>query len=100
MKYYVDMNDAQVSDLLRQASIKTDNHLMDFLIIVGNIVQTLAEVQENTLYFINAGQLTMSHMFQDQFLKYNVACTTGMALAHFRMLIHNFFNKDPYIVSY
>ena len=24
------MNDAQVSDLLRQASIKSDNHFMDF----------------------------------------------------------------------
>ena len=30
LKYYADMNDAPVSDLLRQASIKTKNHLMDF----------------------------------------------------------------------
>ena len=30
LKYYADMNDALVSDLLRQASIKTDNHLMGF----------------------------------------------------------------------
>ena len=30
LKYYVDMNDAPLTDLLRQASIKTDNHLMDF----------------------------------------------------------------------
>ena len=30
LKYYADMNDAPVSDLLRQASIKTENHLMDF----------------------------------------------------------------------
>ena len=30
LKYYADMNDASVSDLLRQASIKTENHLMDF----------------------------------------------------------------------
>ena len=29
-KYYADMNDAPVSDLLRQASIKTENHLIDF----------------------------------------------------------------------
>ena len=28
-KYYADMNDAPVSDLLRQASIKTENQLMD-----------------------------------------------------------------------
>ena len=30
LKYYVDMNDAPVTDLLRQANIKTKNHLMDF----------------------------------------------------------------------
>ena len=30
MKYYADMNDAPVTDLLRQASIKTENNLMDF----------------------------------------------------------------------
>ena len=28
---------------------------------------------------------------------YNAECTTGMALAHFRMLIHELLNKDPYI---
>ena len=30
LKYYADLNDAQVTDLLRQANIKTKNHLMDF----------------------------------------------------------------------
>ena len=30
LKYYADMNDAPVSDLFRQASIKTENHLMIF----------------------------------------------------------------------
>ena len=30
MKYYADLNDAPVTDLLRQANIKTKNHLMDF----------------------------------------------------------------------
>ena len=30
LKHHADMNDALVSDLLRQASIKTENHLMDF----------------------------------------------------------------------
>ena len=30
--------------------------------------------------------------------EYNAACTSGMALAHFRMLIHGLLNKDPYIV--
>ena len=30
LKYYADLNDAPVTDLLRQASIKTKNHLIDF----------------------------------------------------------------------
>ena len=30
LKYYTDMKDAPLSDLLRQSSIKTENQLMDF----------------------------------------------------------------------
>ena len=30
--------------------------------------------------------------------EYSAACTAGMALAHFRMLIHEFLNKDPDMV--
>ena len=30
LKYYAGFNDAPVTDLLRQANIKTKNHLMDF----------------------------------------------------------------------
>ena len=30
--------------------------------------------------------------------EYNAACTVGMALAHFRMLIHELLNQDPDIV--
>ena len=30
LKFYADLNDAPVTDLLRQASIKTNNHLMTF----------------------------------------------------------------------
>ena len=29
---------------------------------------------------------------------YNAACTAGMTLAHFRMLIHEFLNEDPDMV--
>ena len=52
--YYADMNDAPVTDLLRKASIKTENHFVDFMIIVGNIVKTLSEAQEHTLSFIGS----------------------------------------------
>ena len=65
-KYYADQNDAPVTDLLRQSNIKTNNQLMDFLILVGRIVQKLEEVQEHILFFIKVDQLTMVHIFQDQ----------------------------------
>ena len=44
------------------------NHLMAFLILVGKIFQTLAEVQDHTLYFIKVVHSTMEHMFQEQLL--------------------------------
>ena len=73
------------------------------MILVEKIVQILEEVQEHTLSFIKVGQLTMSHMFQDQFQpsaesEYNATCTEEMAFEHFRMLINEFLNKDPDIV--
>ena len=68
LKYYVNINDTPVSDLLRQASIKLRTNWWLFLIIVGNIFQKLAEVHDHTLYVIKVGQLTMAHIFQDQLL--------------------------------
>ena len=66
LKYYADMNDAPISDLLRQASINTENKLMAFSDSSWRVFQTLVEVQENIIYFIKMGKLTMAHMFQDQ----------------------------------
>ena len=68
LKYYADLNDEPVTDILRQSNIKAKNHLMDFLILFGKIVQTLEEVQENTLFSKKVVQLTVAHMFQDQLL--------------------------------
>ena len=68
LKYYADMNDAPVSDPLIQASIETENHLMNFLILFGRIVHTMAKLKEHILYFIKVVQLTMPHMFQYQLL--------------------------------
>ena len=66
LKYYADLNDAPVTDLLRQSNINTKNHLMAFLVLVGRIFQTLEEVQEHILFSIKVDQLTMVHMFQYQ----------------------------------
>ena len=63
------MKHAPLSVLLRQDNINTENQLMDFYILVGKIVQTLAEVQDHILSLIKVGQLNMSHTFQEQLLK-------------------------------
>ena len=68
LNYYYDMKDAPLSELLRKSSIKTDKQLMVSMILVGKIIQTLAELQEHILCFFTVGQLTMSQMLQEQLL--------------------------------
>ena len=93
MKYYANINDAPVSDLLIQASIKNDNQFMNFS-------------DSSWKYFPDTGRSTGAYIIFYQYgtidhgthvpgpidrsseeSGYNVACTAGMALAHFRMLV-------------
>ena len=102
LKYYANINDAPVSDLLRQASIKNENHLMDCF---GSSWQECPEHRRSTgVYSIlyQGGPIEHdTHVPVDKAsveIEYNAARTLGMALAHFRMLIHELLNKDPEIV--
>ena len=68
LKYYADMNDALVTDLLRQANIKNENHLMGFS---DSSWQDCLDTGISTLAYIifdQDGPMTMEHMFQEQFL--------------------------------
>ena len=104
LKYYAYLNDAPVTDILRQANIKTKNHLMDFS-------------NSNWQYFPDTGRSTVEYIIFSQGgpidhgtrvpgpvaqssaeSECNAACTAGMDLAHFRMLIHELQDKDPDIV--
>ena len=62
------MNDAPVSELLRQATIKTENHLMAFSDSSWQYFSDTGISSGEYILFIKAGQSTMSHMFQDQLL--------------------------------
>ena len=67
LKYYADMDDTPVSDLLIQDSIKTENHLMDFS---NSSWQYFTDTGKSTgayIIFIKVGQLTMAHILQDRF---------------------------------
>ena len=66
LKYYADLNDAPVTDLLRQANNKTKNHLMDFSDSSWQDFSDTGKVQERILFSIKVDQLTMVHMFQYQ----------------------------------
>ena len=68
LKYYADLNDVPVSDLLRQASIKTDNHLIDFSNYSWQDFPETVRVKEHKLSFMKVGQFTMTRIFQDQLL--------------------------------
>ena len=104
LNYYADMNDAPVSHILRQASIKTENKLMDFSdsscqdcpYTGRSTASQMILYQGGTIYHKThvPGPVAQSSAESE----YNVACTEGMALVHVNMLIHEFLNKDPDIV--
>ena len=60
------MNDALVTDILRQANIKTKNHLMDFSYSSWQDFPDTGRSTGANIISINVVQLTMAHMFQDQ----------------------------------
>ena len=104
LKYYADMNDAPVADLLRQANINTKNHLMDFF---GSSWQDCPDTGRSTgayIIFYQGGPIYHGAHVPGPVAQssaeseYNATCTAGMALAHFRMLIHELLNKDLDIV--
>ena len=98
------MNDAPVTDLLRQANIKTNNSLMAFS---DSSWQDCPDTGRSTgayiIYYqggpIDHGTHVPGPVAQSSAeSEYNAACTAGMALAHFRMLIHELLNEDPDMV--
>ena len=104
LKYYEDMNEAPLSDLLRQASIKNENHLMDFC---DYSWQECPDTDRSTgayIIFYQGGPIDHgTHVTgpvdqSSSEIEDNAACTAGMALSNFRMLIHEFLNKYPWIV--
>ena len=100
LKYYEDMNDVPVSDLLRQASIKTENDLMNFSDSSWQDCPDTGRSTGSYITFYQGGPIDyVTHVpgpvaEPSAESEHNAACTAGMALAHFRMLIHELLNKD------
>ena len=104
LKYYADLNDAPVTDLLRQANIKTNNNLMAFSNSSWkDFPDTVRSTGAYIIYYqggpIDHGTHVPVPVAQSSAeSEYNAACTAGIALAHFRMLVHELFNEHPDIV--
>ena len=104
LKYYADMNYVPVYDLLIQASIKTENHLMyfsysswqDFPDTVRSIGAYIIFYKGGQIYHVT--HVTGPVIQSSAEIEYNSSCSAVIALAHFRMLIHKFLNKDNGIV--
>ena len=104
LKYYADLNDATVTYLLRQANINTKNHLVAFS---DSSFQDCPDTGISTgayIIFYQDGPIDHDTHVPVPVAKsiaesdYNASCTAGMALAHFKMLVHEFLNEDPDMV--
>ena len=62
-KYYADMNDAMVSDMLRQVIIETEIQLTDFSDSSWQDFPDTGRSTGSYIIFIKVQQLTISHMF-------------------------------------
>ena len=100
------MNDAPLSNLLKQSGFETENQLME---LYDYSWQDFTDTGISTglyIIFYQGGPIDHSTPVQGPVSQssaeseYNAACTAGMDLANFRMLIHELLNKDPDIVSY
>ena len=105
LNYYADMNDAPVTDLLRQANIKTKNHLMAFSDYSWQDFPDTGRSTGAYIIFYQGGPSDHGTHVPGPVAQssaeseYNAACTAGMVLEHFRMLIHELLNEDPDMVQ-
>ena len=98
------MTDAPLFDLLRKTNIKTKNQLMVFSDYSWQDCPQTGRSTGSYIVFYQGWPIDHVTHFPGPVaqcsteIEYNVAFTTGMSLAYFRMLIHELLNKDTDIV--
>ena len=101
LKYYADLNDAPVTDILRQANIKTKNHLMAFYDSSWKDCPDTGRSTGAYIIFYQGGPIDHGTHVPGPVAQssaesdYNSACSAGMSLAKSRMFIHELLKKDP-----
>ena len=68
LNYYAGINDAPVSDILRKASIITENQLMAFSDSSWQYFPGTGRITVEYIIFYQVGPIYHAHMFQDQLL--------------------------------
>ena len=103
IKHYAKIEDAPLSDLLRQSSIKTDNQLMVFTDSIWQDLQNYSISTTAYIVFYQGGRIDdCTHVpgIVAQYSAdsgYNAAYTAGMALEYLRMLNYDLLNKEIYL---
>ena len=95
---------APVTDLLRQANIKTNNNLMAFSDSSWQYCPDTGRSTGSYIIYYQGG--TIDHdthvpgpvAQSSAESEYNESCTAGMAIAHFRVLVHELLNEDTDMV--
>ena len=101
LNYYDDMKYAHLSDLLIQANTKTGVQLMAFSdSSCRDCPDTGRSTGEYNIFYQGGTIYHDTHVLvpvaqSSAESEYNVACTAGIALSHFVMLINELLNKDP-----
>ena len=94
LNYYADMKDAPLSNMLRQAIIKTENQLMSFS---DSSWQDCTDTGRSTGAYIilyqggpidHGTHVPVPVAQSSAESEYNIACTAVIVLAHLRVLIY------------
>ena len=101
LNYYAGIKYLSLSDLLIQSSINTKNQLMAFSDSSWPDCPDTGRSTGSYIIFYQGG--TIDHgtyvtgpvTQSSSESEYNSACTAGMDLAHFWVLLHELLNKDP-----
>ena len=105
LKYYTKIEDSPIHDLLRQAIIKTHNQFMVLSDSIWKECPCNGISTGASIVFYQGGPIDhFTHVTcpVDQSSaesENNASCTAGMYLKNSRMLNHELFNKDKYVVS-
>ena len=94
LNYYADLKYSPLSELLRQAIIRTCNQLMAFSNSSWQCFTVTGRRTSSYIIFYQGGKIDYVKNVPGKFSQssvegeYNAACTEGMALSNFMMLIH------------